>query len=63
VLLCMLDGSNFFSRVQKSLMSLKYKTGDPADWKKELDAVIAAPDYHKVLLGNDKNSEKRANTT
>lgn len=44
-------------------MSLKYNTGDPADWKKELDSVIAAPDNHKVLLGNDKNSEKRANTT
>jgi len=29
-----------------------YKTGDPADWPKELDAVVAAPDNHKILLEN-----------
>jgi len=32
---------------------LKYATGDPASWPAELDAVIAAPDNHKVLLEND----------
>jgi len=31
-----------------------YKTGDPADWPKALDAVVAAPGNHKVLLENDK---------
>ena len=32
---------------------LIYKTGNPADWPLELDAVIAAPDNHKILLEND----------
>lgn len=32
---------------------LPYQTGDPADWPPELDAVIAAPDNHTVLLEND----------
>jgi len=32
---------------------LKYATGDPASWPAELDAVIAAPDNHEVLLEND----------
>lgn len=31
-----------------------YKTGNPADWPAELDAVIAAPKNHKILLENDK---------
>lgn len=33
--------------------ALSYQTGDPADWPPELDAVIAAPMNHKVLLEND----------
>lgn len=33
---------------------LSYKTGDPADWPAELDAVAAAPKNHKILLENDK---------
>ncbi|MDX1418728.1 MAG: hypothetical protein R3181_02070 [Rubricoccaceae bacterium] len=32
---------------------LPYGSGDPADWPPELDAVIAAPDNHTVLLEND----------
>lgn len=32
---------------------LPYQTGDPADWPAELDAVIAAPENHKILLEND----------
>ncbi len=32
---------------------LPYQTGDPADWPPELDAVIAAPNNHTVLLEND----------
>ncbi len=31
-----------------------YGTGNPADWPKEKDAVLAAPTNHKVLLENDK---------
>ena len=31
-----------------------YKTGDPADWPKNRDAVIAAPENHKILLENEK---------
>lgn len=33
---------------------IAYKTGNPADWPKNEDAVIAAPDNHKILLENDK---------
>ncbi len=33
---------------------IDYKTGDPANWPAELDAVIAAPENHKILLENDK---------
>lgn len=33
---------------------LAYKTGNPADWPKELDAVTAAPVNHKILLENDR---------
>lgn len=32
---------------------LTYATGDPASWPAELDAVIAAPDNHEILLEND----------
>ena len=38
---------------------LKYATGDPATWPAELDAVIAAPDNHKVLLENDHGARAR----
>ncbi|PHK97887.1 hypothetical protein CGL56_13825 [Neolewinella marina] len=33
---------------------LRYKTGNPADWPKEQDAVVSAPGNHKVLLENDR---------
>tara|TARA_R110002051_G_scaffold324702_2_gene423234 strand:+ start:548 stop:1003 length:456 start_codon:yes stop_codon:yes gene_type:complete len=33
---------------------LLYKTGNPADWPKDQDAVVSAPDNHKILLENDK---------
>jgi hypothetical protein len=38
----------------QSPQTLLYKTGDPADWPADLDAVIAAPKNHKVLLETDK---------
>ncbi|UCA56578.1 MULTISPECIES: nuclear transport factor 2 family protein [Aequorivita] len=34
--------------------NIVYKTGNPTDWPSELDAVIAAPKNHKILLENDK---------
>jgi hypothetical protein len=34
--------------------SLAYETGDPASWLPDLDAVIAAPENHRVLLENDR---------
>ncbi|MDE3740797.1 hypothetical protein [Maribacter polysaccharolyticus] len=30
-----------------------YKSGDPADWPLDQDAVISAPNNHKILLEND----------
>lgn len=33
---------------------LSYKTGNPADWPKDQDAVVSAPNNHKILLENDK---------
>ncbi len=33
---------------------LLYKTGNPADWPKEQDAVVSAPNNHKILLENDR---------
>ena len=33
---------------------LLYKTGNPVDWPKDQDAVVSAPDNHKILLENDK---------
>lgn len=37
----------------ESAHALPYQTGDPADWPPELDAVIAAPENHNILLEND----------
>jgi len=57
VLLCLLVcTSNAFGQKKdkKVTQSLAYKTGNPADWAANLDAVIAAPKNHKVLLENDK---------
>ena len=33
---------------------INYATGDPASWPEELEATIAAPDNHKILLENDE---------
>lgn len=37
----------------QDVQPLPYQTGDPAGWPDELDAVIAAPENHKILLEND----------
>ncbi len=46
--------SSAYSQENKSDQKLQYKTGDPAEWPPELDAVVAAPKNHKILLENDK---------
>ena len=33
---------------------INYLTGDPATWPAELEATVAAPENHKVLLENDR---------
>lgn len=33
---------------------IDYKTGDPATWPAQLDAVIAAPNNHKILMENEQ---------
>jgi hypothetical protein len=38
----------------QSSQALLYKTGNPADWPADQDAIIAAPTNHKVLLENDE---------
>ncbi|MXO48538.1 hypothetical protein GRI69_09735 [Erythrobacter vulgaris] len=32
---------------------INYLTGDPATWPSELEATVAAPDNHRILLEND----------
>lgn len=32
---------------------LEYRSGNPDEWPAELDAVMAAPENHKILLEND----------
>ena len=34
--------------------NIVYKTGNPADWPAELDAIVSAPNNHKIVLENDK---------
>ena len=50
-----LSAANSFSQNKdtKTDSSILYKTGKPADWPKENDAVIAAPRNHKILLENE----------
>lgn len=43
-----------FCQEQKTDQKLVYRAGNPADWPTELDAVIAAPNNHIILLENDK---------
>ena len=47
-------GKEIESKGVQAEAGLTYATGDPAGWPAELDAVIAAPDNHKVLLENDQ---------
>ncbi|MEM0518222.1 MULTISPECIES: nuclear transport factor 2 family protein [Aequorivita] len=43
-----------FGQKKLDANTFAYNTGNPADWPAELDAVIAAPKNHKILLENDK---------
>lgn len=52
ILLCFINGISF-SQTTKPDADIIYKTGNPADWPKEKDAVIAAPENHKILLENE----------
>ncbi|TYA57495.1 cupin domain-containing protein [Formosa maritima] len=45
---------NCLGQEKNNEQKINYKTGNPADWPKELDAVIAAPKNHKILLENDE---------
>ena len=54
ILLCFINNNSFGqNRATKSDSAIIYKTGNPADWPKEKDAVIAAPKNHKILLENE----------
>jgi hypothetical protein len=50
-----MSATNSFSQNKdtKTDSSILYKTGKPADWPRENDAVIAAPRNHKILLENE----------
>lgn len=43
-----------FGQEKLDANTFAYNTGNPADWPGELDAVVAAPKNHKILLENDK---------
>lgn len=54
ILLCFINNNSFGqNRATKSDSAIIYKTGNPADWPKEKDAVIAAPKNHKISLENE----------
>ncbi len=43
-----------FGQEKLDANTFAYKPGNPADWPAELDAMVAAPNNHKILLENDK---------
>ena len=54
ILLCFIS-TNSFSQTKPIIAdtAIVYKTGNPADWPKEKDAVIAASKNHEILLENE----------
>ncbi|HBY69920.1 MAG: hypothetical protein CMC07_09390 [Flavobacteriaceae bacterium] len=46
--------SSKFSQEKINAKNIVYKTGNPANWPAELDAVLAAPKNHKIILENEK---------
>ncbi len=54
IALCFISNASFSQNTTaKSDSVIIYKTGNPADWPKEKDAVAAAPKNHKILLENE----------
>lgn len=53
-LMLFLSMATAFGQEIRSNQKIDYKTGDPATWPAHLDAVIAAPENHKILLENDQ---------
>ena len=53
-LLSMIAAPAFGQAATKPNANLPYKTGNPSDWPKESDALIAAPKNHKLLMENDR---------
>jgi hypothetical protein len=51
-LLCFITNKSL-SQTTNADSAIIYKTGNPADWPKEKDAVIAASKNHKILLENE----------
>lgn len=55
VLSCLISNNVFSQKTETTTaQTFNYKTGNPANWPKNQDAVIAAPNNHKILLENDK---------
>jgi len=54
VFFCLVSSSCFSQNKEtKADQIINYKTGNPADWPKNQDAVVAAPKNHKILLENE----------
>jgi hypothetical protein len=54
ITLCFISNTSFSqNKTAKPDSAIIYKTGNPADWPKEKDAVAAAPKNHKILLENE----------
>ncbi|GGG57169.1 hypothetical protein [Bizionia arctica] len=45
---------NCLSQEKNNEQKINYKTGNPADWPKKLDAVVSVPKNHKILLENER---------
>lgn len=52
-MLCFFNNNSFCQVTTKADPAIIYKTGNPADWPKEKDAVVAAPKNHKIVLENE----------
>lgn len=47
-----LSASSVFGQTTEQ-QKLLYKTGNPTDWPKDQDAVVSAPNNHKILMENE----------
>lgn len=53
ITLCVISNTSFSQNAKIKSDSIIYKTGNPADWPKEKDAVVAAPKNHIIVLENE----------